>query len=524
MSLQVNLSSPDIRSAYDQVLSGAADYLILTYEKGSNDLKVQTVEQGSLDDALFDFSSGRMQYGFIRVVDPNSQLPKFVLINWCGEGVPESRKGLFGSHAATVGQYMKNYHVSINARREDDLDSKSIMKKVTDSSGSKYAAAGQSANTQVGGKIEKVGSSYVPVGAPDIKSMQASGKRADPIPAVGTAYKPARDELANIRSGASSQSSAPPPAPRPAAAAPVPPPAPAAPLSSSAIRAPAVGGIIGGPSPAASAPQRATYTPSKPAAAAQTPAKPAEEDRIKPVGTAYEPVKLAKPGKLGNRFPFGQQQESTPSSAPAPRAVSSGLTWSQRQEKAKQEAAAEEARSAETAIKAAGVGVVAGSIVAGGATVGTIAAKDDAAVTQTTSQMQQASLNDQKSGTKARAVYDFAASEDNELSFAEGEVITQIDQIDADWWSGYGANGQQGLFPSNCECATPAIMTDWLADDDYYQTLKSSKTMQKKSLHHLRRRHLQLLQQLQQSLKRQKMLHHHHHHRLPLHHHHHLLL
>lgn len=466
MSLSVNLSSPDIRSAYDQVLSGSADYFILTYEKGSNDLKVQTVEQGSLDDALFDFSSGRMQYGFIRVVDPNSQLPKFLLVNWCGEGVPESRKGLFTSHSATVGQYLKNYHVSINARREDDLDSKSIMKKVNDSSGSKYSAAGQSANTHVGGRIEPVGSSYKPIGTPDVRGMQA-GAKADPIQSVGTAYTPARNELANIRSGNTSAAPAPPSAPRPVTQ--VPAPAPAAPASStpsSYIRAPSVGGIVGGSVSAPPPSRPADFSSSKPvvAPASITSAKPAEDDRIKPVGTAYEPVKLGKPGKLGNRFPFGQ--DSTPTSAP--RVVSGRLSWSQRQEKAKKEQAEEEAKNAQ-AIKAAGVGVGAGGAVASGAGIGLVTARDDeavappppappappmppaedASVSQAADQLQSTNLS--SNDKQAIAIYEYAANEDNEISFAEGDTITNVDQIDEGWWSGVAPNGQEGLFPATCE-------------------------------------------------------------------------
>lgn len=468
MSLSVNLSSPDIRSAYDQVLRGSADYFILTYEKGSNDLKVQTVDQGSLDDALFDFSSGRMQYGFIRVVDPNSQLPKFVLINWCGEGVPESRKGLFATHAATVGQYLKNYHVSINARREDDLDSKSILKKVTDSSGSKYSAAGQSANTQIGGKIEPVGSSYKPIGTPDVRGMQA-GTKADPIQSVGTAYTPARNELANIRSGHTPAAPASPSAPRPITTQ-APAPNPATPISStpSYTRAPSVGGIVGGPVSAPPPSRPADVPSSKPAVApaSVTPAKPAEEDRIKPVGTAYEPVRLGKPGKLGNRFPFGQDSTAASTPAPAPRVASGGLTWSQRQEKVKKEQAEEEARSTQ-AIKAAGVGVGAGVAIAGGAGVGLVAARhgetasappppapptssaEDASVSQTADQLQSTNLS--SNGKQAIAIYEYTANEDNEISFAEGDTITNVDQIDEGWWSGVAPNGQEGLFPATCE-------------------------------------------------------------------------
>ncbi|KAK4683548.1 hypothetical protein P7C73_g6697, partial [Tremellales sp. Uapishka_1] len=47
----------------------------------------------------------------------------------------------------------------------------------------------------------------------------------------------------------------------------------------------------------------------------------------------------------------------------------------------------------------------------------------------------------------AIAVYDYDAAEDNELSFKEGEMITDIEKVDPDWWQGK-VNGLQGLFPA----------------------------------------------------------------------------
>lgn len=48
----------------------------------------------------------------------------------------------------------------------------------------------------------------------------------------------------------------------------------------------------------------------------------------------------------------------------------------------------------------------------------------------------------------AVAEFDYEASEDNELSFKEGDVITDIDQVDEDWWLGT-LKGERKLFPSN---------------------------------------------------------------------------
>lgn len=52
------------------------------------------------------------------------------------------------------------------------------------------------------------------------------------------------------------------------------------------------------------------------------------------------------------------------------------------------------------------------------------------------------------SGLSAVAEYDYEATEDNELTFKEGDIITDIDKVDDDWWLG-SLNGEKKLFPAN---------------------------------------------------------------------------
>ncbi|KAJ8278271.1 hypothetical protein GJAV_G00085790 [Gymnothorax javanicus] len=49
----------------------------------------------------------------------------------------------------------------------------------------------------------------------------------------------------------------------------------------------------------------------------------------------------------------------------------------------------------------------------------------------------------------ARAIYDYQAADDSEISFDPGDIIVRISMIDEGWWQGYSADGHYGIFPAN---------------------------------------------------------------------------
>ncbi|KAK6469494.1 drebrin-like protein B isoform X2 [Huso huso] len=162
MSVNLSKNGPALQAAYNEVVDGKSNtnWALFTYEGNSNDIRLAEKGDGGLEEMVEELSSGKVMYAFCRVQDPNSGLPKYVLINWTGEGVKDSRKGLCANHVSSMANFLKGAHVTINARSDDDVEPEAIMQKVAKASGANYSFHKESNRFRDTGPQGPVGSVY----------------------------------------------------------------------------------------------------------------------------------------------------------------------------------------------------------------------------------------------------------------------------------------------------------------------------------------------------------------------------
>ncbi|XP_075885889.1 drebrin-like a isoform X2 [Nelusetta ayraudi] len=140
MAVNLSKNGAALMAAYKEVVDIKSDtnWALFTYEGNSNDIRLAGKGDGGLEELVEELNSGKVMYAFCRVQDPNSGLPKFVLINWTGEGVRDARKGLCANHVSNMASFLKGAHVTVNGRDEEDVDPDTILKKVAKASGANF--------------------------------------------------------------------------------------------------------------------------------------------------------------------------------------------------------------------------------------------------------------------------------------------------------------------------------------------------------------------------------------------------
>uniref|UniRef100_A0A3Q3PY60 ADF-H domain-containing protein n=1 Tax=Monopterus albus TaxID=43700 RepID=A0A3Q3PY60_MONAL len=109
MAVNLSKNGAALMAAYKEVVDGKSgtNWALFTYEGNSNDIRLAGKGDGGLEEMVEELNSGKVMYAFCRVQDPNSGLPKYVLINWTGEGVKDSRKGMCANHLSSMTNFLK---------------------------------------------------------------------------------------------------------------------------------------------------------------------------------------------------------------------------------------------------------------------------------------------------------------------------------------------------------------------------------------------------------------------------------
>jgi len=140
MAVDLKTFEKEMKDGYKEVTSEKVptDWALFGYDGQSNTLKLTGTGEDGITELVEDFNPSKVQYAFLRVEDPKTSLPKFVLINWQGETAPGSRKGACALHLRDVERFFAGHHITMSVRNEDELDLSQIQEKLVKASSTSY--------------------------------------------------------------------------------------------------------------------------------------------------------------------------------------------------------------------------------------------------------------------------------------------------------------------------------------------------------------------------------------------------
>ncbi|XP_047655818.1 drebrin-like b isoform X2 [Tachysurus fulvidraco] len=439
MAVNLSKNGPALTAAYKEVVDekSQTNWALFTYEGNTNDIRLVSKGEEGLEELVEELNSGKVMYAFCRVKDPNSGLPKYVLINWTGEGVKDARKGLCANHVSSIANFLKGAHVTINARAEEDVEPESIMQKVAKASGANYSFHKEPNRFRDTGPQGPVGSVYQKTNAmseikrtnkdnfwaqaekDEEKRRQEEKKKMEEERLVMEKERKAREvkEAAEREKVAKERAS----------------------QIDEQRRY-----------------QLQVESQQKKQQDDEAPAvKPKGFKRAESVEKANEAAALISQRSLNPRAMFQQRErgmepsstENTPSS-PQPGRLKSPFLFKQPYEPEPSRSPVHQASPVCATEVEEVVSVQSSSHVE---------PQQYEPVTEPENLYEDPQQEEEQNlyedsgdrGTCARALYDYQAADNTEISFDPDDIITGIEMIDEGWWRGYAPDGHFGMFPAN---------------------------------------------------------------------------
>ncbi|XP_048836020.1 drebrin-like b isoform X4 [Brienomyrus brachyistius] len=396
MSVNLSKNGPALTAAYKEVVDekSSTNWALFTYEGNTNDIRLADKGDGGLEELGEELNSGKVMYAFCRVQDPNSGLPKYVLINWTGEGVSDVRKGLCANHVSSMANFLKGAHVTINARAEQDVEPEVIMQKVAKASGANYNFHKESSRFRDTGPQGPVGSVYQKTNAlSEIKrtnkdNFWAQAERDEESRRQEERRKAVeeRQRLERERKEREAQEAA---------------------------------------QREQNYKERAQQIDQKKRFQQQQEAEDREKERQR-----WEAASVISQRAVNPREVFRQKER--------------GVTPGERESSSSPQPEESRATPDGNSNRAATPTQEPYNDVAGND-----ALYEEPSLVDAQNSYAYEADEGANRGICARALYDYQAADDTEISFDPDDIITCIEMIDEGWWRGYGPDGRFGMFPAN---------------------------------------------------------------------------
>lgn len=395
MSIDLEKNRESIVRAWKTVVDtkSPTNWALFTYEGQTNVLKLQETGEDGIAELAAELNSGKLQYGFVRVDNKETGIAKFVFINWQGEGAPTARKGTCAKHVRDVTNLLKGAHITVHATNEDDVEEARIMEKLQKVVVNDFKVKDYS---QANDAPKPVGTNYNRV----IPTKEINPAERDEFWRKEEEEEKTRLQLEYERKLSETVK-----------------------LEEERRRR---------EEREFEKREAALDSPDKSYArqVSEAGTKSARDREIKQIVEASGKVSSAKARFLNSTAqlsPSHIQQQVAPELIMSPDSPNEERSLIN-ELKAELEAEPNGTENGAVAEPSTPVEPVAQEFFDPNATI---------------------DLSDEDNMIRARALYDYQAADESEISFDPGDIITHIDQIDEGWWQGLAPDGTYGLFPAN---------------------------------------------------------------------------
>uniref|UniRef100_W5MCS4 Drebrin n=1 Tax=Lepisosteus oculatus TaxID=7918 RepID=W5MCS4_LEPOC len=127
-SINLDTYSLSLLTAKEDILNprSSTNWALFTYDGATNNLKLSDSGAGGVAELAKKFQSSHPLYGLCKIAAPGGGLPRIVMVIWVGQDVPEPRRSECASHVPAVKAFFKEAHVFISATGPEEVTEESI--------------------------------------------------------------------------------------------------------------------------------------------------------------------------------------------------------------------------------------------------------------------------------------------------------------------------------------------------------------------------------------------------------------